>query len=145
MWCGFETNCAMLSRVARPSFSGSSREFRSNLWTLKFFSQVGEACGGILQIDRKTECFQYLHEAKIKVRVSEGDGAVFVTISPISPAIRLLSKVTTSADGRKSLTTAKEAVSINLQNEWRSRFIGVEDFFVRHQGWKSGPYLCCLL
>ncbi|KAM2575052.1 hypothetical protein TB2_006915 [Malus domestica] len=71
-----------------------------HLWTKKYFHDIGEACGGLADIDQTTACFGYLLEAKIKlktnitgfipevVEVADGDLVFRVRIRQLSPAKR---------------------------------------------------------
>lgn len=68
-------------------------------WSLKFFNRIGEACGGLIEVDLRTSNFAYPINAKLRVRTNEigllpsdlriaNDGEVhFVQIRPLSPAI----------------------------------------------------------
>ena len=71
-----------------------------HLWTKKFFQDIGEACGGLADIDQTTASFGFLLEAKIKlktnstgfipevVEVADGDLVFRVRIRQLSPAKR---------------------------------------------------------
>ncbi|TQD89700.1 hypothetical protein C1H46_024694 [Malus baccata] len=71
-----------------------------HLWTKKFFQDIGEACGGLADIDQTTAGFGFLLEAKIKlktnltgfipevVEVADGDLVFRVRIRQLSPAKR---------------------------------------------------------
>ncbi|KAM1270198.1 hypothetical protein ACFX2I_002296 [Malus domestica] len=71
-----------------------------HLWTNKFFQDIGEACGGLADIDQATSGFGFLLEAKIKlktnitgfipevVEVADGDLVFRVRIRQLSPAMR---------------------------------------------------------
>ncbi|KAM1588823.1 hypothetical protein FF1_027856 [Malus domestica] len=39
-----------------------------HLWTSDFFHEIGDACGGLVEIDRKTADFEFLLEAKIRIK-----------------------------------------------------------------------------
>ncbi|KAM1085007.1 hypothetical protein ACFX13_011002 [Malus domestica] len=71
-----------------------------HLWTKKFFKDIGEACGGLADIDQATTSFGFLLEAKIKlkinftgfipevVEVADGDLVFRVRIRQLTPAKR---------------------------------------------------------
>ncbi|KAM1745387.1 hypothetical protein ACFX11_012140 [Malus domestica] len=71
-----------------------------HLWTKKFFQDIGEACGGLADIDQTTARFGFLLEAKIKlktnltgfipevVEVADGDLVFRVRIRQLSPVMR---------------------------------------------------------
>ncbi|KAM1334698.1 hypothetical protein ACFXTH_010388 [Malus domestica] len=71
-----------------------------HLWTKKFFQDIGEACGGLADIDQTTTSFGFLLEAKIKlktnftgfipevVEVADGDLVFRVRIRQLTPAKR---------------------------------------------------------
>ena len=79
---------------------GSIGRFTPHLWTKKFFQDIGEACGGLEDIDQSTASFGFLLEAKIKlktnftgfipevVEVANGDHVFRVRIRQLSPAKR---------------------------------------------------------
>ncbi|XP_070682041.1 uncharacterized protein [Malus domestica] len=72
----------------------------SHLWTINFFQKIGEACGGLVEIDRRTANFGFLLEAKLKLKpndtgfipefvdVADGDSVFRVKIRQLSPAKR---------------------------------------------------------
>ncbi|KAM2375726.1 hypothetical protein ACFXTH_044450 [Malus domestica] len=39
-----------------------------HLWTSDFFHEIGDACGGLVEIDRKTADFEFLLEAMIRIK-----------------------------------------------------------------------------
>ncbi|KAH0972498.1 hypothetical protein GBA52_024654 [Prunus armeniaca] len=65
-----------------------------------FFEHIGNECGGLIELDQRTENFKYLFEAGIKnkkshvgflpqiVIINEGSKSYFVKIRPLSPTIR---------------------------------------------------------
>ncbi|KAI5349821.1 hypothetical protein L3X38_002710 [Prunus dulcis] len=69
-------------------------------WRKDFFERIGNECGGLIELDQRTEDFKYLFEARIKTRknhvgflpeiviLNEGSESYFVKIRPLSPAIR---------------------------------------------------------
>ncbi|KAM2834310.1 hypothetical protein PS2_031345 [Malus domestica] len=71
-----------------------------HLWTNKFFLKIGEACGGLVEIDRRTANFDFLLEAKLKLKpndtgfipefvdVADGESVFRVKIRQLSPAKR---------------------------------------------------------
>ncbi|KAM1105782.1 hypothetical protein ACFXTH_002613 [Malus domestica] len=42
-----------------------------HLWTNNFFQKIGEACGGLVEIDRRTANFGFLLEAKLKLKPND--------------------------------------------------------------------------
>ncbi|KAL6279762.1 hypothetical protein ACE6H2_016643 [Prunus campanulata] len=68
-------------------------------WRKDFFERIGNKCGGLIEVDQRTENFKYLFEARIKTRknhvgflpeiviINEGSESYFVKIRPLSPAI----------------------------------------------------------
>ncbi|KAK9922041.1 hypothetical protein M0R45_030524 [Rubus argutus] len=71
-------------------------------WSSKFFKQIGDICGGLIEVDKRTKNFKSLYEARIKVRenesgflpewvkLTEGEQSYIVHIQPLSPAIQSL-------------------------------------------------------
>ncbi|KAM2918504.1 hypothetical protein FF1_047165 [Malus domestica] len=71
-----------------------------HLWTRDFFLEIGDACGGLEAIDRKTANLDFLLEAKIKIKqnsigfipefveAADGDFIFKIKIRQISPARR---------------------------------------------------------
>ncbi|CAB4316221.1 unnamed protein product [Prunus armeniaca] len=65
-----------------------------------FFEHIGNECGGLIELDQRTENFKYLFEAGIKTKkshvgflpqiviINEGSESYFVKIKPLSPTIR---------------------------------------------------------
>ncbi|KAK9902276.1 hypothetical protein M0R45_001784 [Rubus argutus] len=89
-----------------------------NLWTKKTFQQIGDACGGYLETDYKTENFLSLFVARIKVKnntcglipefvvVIGNFEAFYVRINPLSLSSRKI-----AADDRKQMSTRIEKKS----------------------------------
>ncbi|KAM1796220.1 hypothetical protein ACFX11_036482 [Malus domestica] len=83
-----------------------------HLWTNDFFHEIGDACGGLVEIDRKTADFEFLLEAKIRIKqnntgfipefveVADGDFVVRVKIRQLSPERR--PKASVAEDGESS-------------------------------------------
>ncbi|ONI14438.1 hypothetical protein PRUPE_4G281000 [Prunus persica] len=102
-------------------------------WNKEFFQRIGLECGGLLQVDQRTENYLYLFEARIKTRknfigflpeiltLTEGTESYHVKIRPISPAIR----PTRSRHGqpRISANGTVQAVAggevLTSQRQWR--------------------------
>ncbi|KAK9938232.1 hypothetical protein M0R45_014984 [Rubus argutus] len=71
-------------------------------WSTKFFKRIGDACGGLLEVDKRTEKLKHLYEARIKVtenetgllpeliKLSEDGQSYIVRIQPLSKAIQPL-------------------------------------------------------
>ncbi|KAK9910625.1 hypothetical protein M0R45_034581 [Rubus argutus] len=71
-------------------------------WSSKFFKLIGDICGGLIEVDKRTANLKSLYEARIKVRenvsgflpewvkLSEGEQSYIVHIQPLSPAIQSL-------------------------------------------------------
>ncbi|XP_040361661.1 uncharacterized protein LOC121049149 [Rosa chinensis] len=67
-------------------------------WSQKYFKQIGDTCGGLLEVDNRTEGFKHLFEARIRVReneigflpelvkLTEGNQSHIVRIQSILPA-----------------------------------------------------------
>ncbi|KAM1811352.1 hypothetical protein ACFX11_028259 [Malus domestica] len=83
-----------------------------HLWTSDFFHEIGDACGGLVEIDRKTADFEFLLEAKIRIKqnntgfipefveVADGDFVVRVKIRQITPARRPKASVAEYGESR---------------------------------------------
>ncbi|KAM2879274.1 hypothetical protein FF1_014790 [Malus domestica] len=83
-----------------------------HLWTSDFFHEIGDACGGLVEIDRKTADFEFLLEAMIRIKqnntgfipefveVADGDLVVRVKIRQISPARRPKASVAEYGESR---------------------------------------------
>ncbi|KAK9949905.1 hypothetical protein M0R45_005415 [Rubus argutus] len=71
-------------------------------WSSKFFKLIGDICGGLIEVDKRTANLKSLYEARIKarenvsgflpewVKLSEGEQSYIVHIQPLSPAIQSL-------------------------------------------------------
>ncbi|KAK9929417.1 hypothetical protein M0R45_026518 [Rubus argutus] len=69
-------------------------------WSSKFFKLIGDTCGGFIEVDKRTENFKLLFEARIKVKengigflpesikLTEGDQSYIIRIQPFSRAIQ---------------------------------------------------------
>lgn len=71
-----------------------------HLWTNDFFQKIGDACSGLVEVDRRTANFGFLLEAKLKIKpnntgfipefvnVADGESVFRVKIRQLSPAKR---------------------------------------------------------
>lgn len=111
-------------------------------WSQKFFRRIGEACGGLIDVDLRTSNFEYLIDAKLRVKSNdvgllpgdlriEEDGEVhLVQIRPLTPAIRSHPKSKPSLVDRRigmmvdsglSLSSGRRSLELQLSHQGTRR------------------------
>lgn len=85
-----------------------------HLWTNDFFQKIGDVCSGLVEIDSRTAAFEYLLEAKLKIKhnttgfipefvnVADGDSVFRVKIKQLSSARRPKVSVADCGHSRQS-------------------------------------------